>query len=365
MHEHPVWVNPDMNAWIITGYHDLRQAGLDSARLSSAEGIFLPAMTAKSMITSDRPDHTRLRGVTTKIFTRDEVGRIRPDIEAVADEGITKLLDGDVVDVVDAICIPVPMSAIAVLLGIPPERWRDFRRWSGPLSKVFSPGSIPGVVRLAAKVMPYGVLFRQLIESELAARADHRKDDVLGALHNAMQRGEVDDTEAFFYAVIVLLAGHETTTNLLGAAFLALSQRPALFARLREDRDLIPAATEEFLRWCSPVQWVARWTTEPYDVGGSTIPESARVMLPWMFGNRDPRRFENPNDLDVDRDAKGHLGFGQGIHFCLGAHLARLETSIVLNRLFDRVEQLELAGPVRYSTTVSLHGPAVVPLRGW
>ena len=363
LHEYPLWVSERLNVWMISGYEDLRRAGLDHEALSSAEGIFLQAMTTKSMGTRDRPDHTRLRGVVAKPFTREALLALEPDIVRLTDEGIDRVLAGETRDLVDALCAPVPMSAIALLLGIPPERWREFRRWAEPLAEVFAPSSPVEVFWHATRAVPRLLGFRRLIGEEMKRRREQPREDVLGLVRRAQDAGEVDAIEAYNYSLIMLLAGQETTANLLGSTLAALAQRPELYARLRGDRSLLPGAIEEFLRWSSPVQWVTRWTREPYEVAGHPIPANARVMLPWMFGNRDPRRFAEPDRLDIDRDAKGHLGFGSGIHFCLGAHLARLEARAMLDRFLDRIERLELAGTVRYSKTISLHGPAHVPVR--
>ena len=178
-----------------------------------------------------------------------------------------------------------------------------------------------------------------------------------------MSAGETTPVEALSAALLVLVAGNETTTNLLGILLIKLAEDPELYARLRDNRELIPAAVEETLRWGSPVQWVTRTALVPYEMAGTVIPARSRVVLFYAGANRDPQRFDDPDHFDVDRKPIGHTGFGHGAHFCMGAHLARLEVAVALNGLFDRIAGLELAGPVAWTTTPSLSGPTSVPVR--
>ena len=186
---------------------------------------------------------------------------------------------------------------------------------------------------------------------------------MLGGISKALAANEITPLEALSAALIVLIAGNETTTNLLGILLIQLATDPDLYARLRDNRDLIPAAVEETLRWGSPVQWVTRTTLTPYEIADTVIPARSRVVLFYAGANRDPRRFADPDRFDVERKPVGHAGFGHGSHFCMGAHLARLEVVVALNGLFDRIAGLELAGQLKWTTTPSLSGPTSVPLR--
>lgn len=363
LHEHPLWINERLDAWIVTRYADVRQAGLDGDVLSSTRGNFVQATSTAIMAHRDRPDHARLRGVSAHMFTREAAARWEQAITGFADEGIERLIVAGAGDVVPVLCGRVTMAAMAALMGIPPQQWRRFRHWSEPMSEVFSPDSPLAAVGFLLRAFPRMVLFRRLIEQELDRRRREPSDDLLGAARRALDSGRITDFEALMNMVLLLVAGQETTASLLSTAFAELARRPALYARLRADRELLPAAIEELARWSSPVQWVGRWSLAPYHVGGHVIPANSRVLLMWMLANRDPARFPDPDALDVDRDTTGHLGFGAGIHFCLGSHLARLEATVVFSRFLDRVERIELAGPVRPGTRVSLYGPASVPLR--
>jgi cytochrome P450 len=178
-----------------------------------------------------------------------------------------------------------------------------------------------------------------------------------------MAAGDLSDHEAFLYVLVLLVAGNETTTNLLGVLLVQLAQDPELFADLKADRSLLPAAVEETARWGSPVQWVTRTATTDYRVEDVVIPRGAKTLVFYASANRDPAKFGDPDRFDIHRNTTGHLAFGHGLHFCLGAHLARLEAVTAIDCLLDEVDGLELAGPVRWSTTPSLRGPISVPLR--
>lgn len=228
---------------------------------------------------------------------------------------------------------------------------------------MFGVRSLSQIATVTGRAMPSMLKLRGLLMAELRARRGRGTDDILGRLSRALDDDEMNIFEGLAAALLLLVAGNETTTNLLGILLVELARDPELYARLRDNRDLVPAATEEALRWGSPVQWVARSTLAPYDVDGTVIPARSRVVLFYAGANRDPAKFADPDRFDLDRGALGHTGFGHGTHFCMGAHLARLEVAVALNHLFDRVERLALAGPVRWTTTPSLSGPTSVPLR--
>ncbi|UUO00820.1 cytochrome P450 [Mycolicibacterium novocastrense] len=203
---------------------------------------------------------------------------------------------------------------------------------------------------------------RRLLLAELGRRGPG-DDDVLGRVKAALDDGDMSMLEALIAAIILLVAGSETTTNLLGILLMQLARTPALYERLRAQRDADSRRHRRGVALGLPVQWVARTTLVPYPVGGVTIPAHARVVLFYAGANRDPERFENPDAFDIDRGAVRHLTFGHGAHYCMGAHLARLEAQVVLNQMFDAVTHLELAGPILWTTTPSLSGPRSVPVK--
>lgn len=361
--EHPVVVNERLDVWMLGRYDDVHAAARDNQTFSSASGIMLRSTPAPAMLVTDPPDHQRLRRVTQPMFSKNSVAAMTSEIRALAAEGVNELAGGAVVDMVPALTIPMPVNVIAHILGVPRARWDQFRAISDRFSEIFGPRSGSEVARLVAGALPAYIGYRSFVAAELKRRTGRTGTELLDRLSAALDNGKITDQEAFFYAVLILVAGNETTTNLLGMALIRLAQDPDLFAELRADRTLLPAAVEETARWGSPVQWVTRTLTTAYQVGDTEIPRGARVVLFYASANRDPRKFANPDRFDLHRSTAGHLAFGHGIHFCLGAHLARLEVATALDHLLDRVDGLEIAGPVRWGTTPSLQGPVSVPLR--
>jgi cytochrome P450 len=361
--EHGVAVNERLNVWMLSRYDDVAAAARAHDTLSSSSGILLRSMPLPGVVSTDEPDHSRLRRITAPSFTPAAVRELQTSLDEFVKPGVDTLLRGDVVDLVPAITVPLPVSAIALILGIDRARWNEFRKYSEDFTSLFAVRSLVEVAMSTGRALPGMLAMRRLITDELALRAERSTDDVLGRVNEALNGGDMSTLEALTAVLILLVAGSETTTNLLGILLLRMAQDADLYMRLRENRNLIPAATEEALRWGSPVQWVARTTLAPYEVGGTTIPPNARVVLFYAGANRDPRRFERPDEFDLDRRASGHLTFGHGAHFCVGAHLARLEVTVALNRILDAATGIELAGPVRWTTSPSLSGPHSVPVR--
>ena len=361
--EHPVVVNEKLGVWMLGRYADVHAAARDNETFSSAHGIVLRSTPGPSIITTDPPDHERLRRVTQAMFSKKVIGSLTDDISELAADGVNQLRRGEVVDMVSALTIPLPVNVIARILGVPREQWTQFRAISDRFAQIFGPRTISEVLRLTSTGFTAYVQYRSFVAAELKRRPGTTGTELLDRLRLAVDAGEISDREAFYYALAVLVAGNETTTNLLGMLLIRLAQDPDLFAELRADRSLLGAAVEETVRWGSPVQWVTRTTTRRCEIAGTVIPGGARVVLFYASANRDPRKFSDPNRFDIHRGSGAHLGFGHGIHFCLGAHLARLEVVTAIDHLLDEVDGLELAGPVRWGTTPSLQGPVSVPLR--
>lgn len=363
LRQRPVWVNEHLGVWMLARHADVHAATRDNATFTSRDGVTLRSFETSAVIFVDPPDHTRLRHIAAPMFSKREVGSLAAGIRDLAADGVAALKAGEVVDLVSALTIPMPVNVIAQLLGIPHEQWPSFRALSDHFANIGGPRTAGEMVGLVGTALPAYVKFRSMIAGELQRRATEPADDLLTGLHAAMENGDLSEPEAFFYTLILLVAGNETTTNLLGMLLLKMARDPELFAELKADRGLIPAATEEMARWGSPVQWVTRTLTRDHPVGGAVIPRGARVALFYAAANRDPEKFADPDRFDIHRKPTGHLAFGQGLHFCLGAHLARLEVVTAVNQLLDEVDSLELAGPVRWSTTPSLRGPVSLPVR--
>ncbi|WP_156690222.1 cytochrome P450 [Mycobacterium sp. Marseille-P9652] len=361
--EHPVVVNERLGVWMLGRHVDVHTAVRNNAVFSSRDGVMLRSFVSSVVLTTDPPEHTRLRHITAPTFSKRSVQAWTDDIRELAAESIATLTGGGVVDLVAALTVPMPINVIAAILGVPRDQWPAFRAVSDKFAQGFAPRSMPEVARLVGSIAHSYVRMRSFIDAEMRRRATEPVDDLLTRLHTATATGELTADEAFSYALILLVAGNETTTNLLGMLLLRLARDPELFAELKADRSLLPAAVEETARWGSPVQWVTRTATAPYRIGDTVIPKGAKTVLFYASANRDPAKFDNPDRFDIHRDTAGHLAFGHGLHFCLGAHLARLETITAVDYLLDEVDGLELAGPVRWRTTPSLQGPLSVPVR--
>ena len=265
--EHPVVVNEDLGVWMLGRYDDVHAAARDSATFSSTDGILLRSFGASAVVFAQPPDHTRLRRVAAPIFNKRAVGDLTSEIRQLASAGIAPLRTGEVVDLVQSLTIPMPINVIAQMLGIPRGNWADFRSMSEHFAGIFGPRTTAEIVRVIGTGLPAYVRFRTLIGAEMTKRTNEPADDLLTRLQIARAAGELSETEAFVYAFLLLVAGNETTTNLLGMLLLRMAEDPDLFAELKSDRSLIPAAVEETARWGSPVQWVGRTLTTAHRIG--------------------------------------------------------------------------------------------------
>jgi cytochrome P450 len=361
-------------AWLVTGYEEALQL-LADPRLSKdfrrlgrvSEGGLSPGVPAlvigRSMLNTDPPDHTRLRGLVSRAFTTRRVESLRGRIEDIAES----LLDGmssrqGVADLVDAFALPLPITVMGELLGVPVEDWAPLRAWFATL---LSAG--PRVVEDQTARQAAGSLFRHLV-GLIAAKRSAPRDDLLSALIEACDGDQrLDEQELLATTFLLIVAGHETTVNLIASAVVALLRTPRQLAALRSDLSLVPAAVEELLRYDGPVHHATfRFTTGAVDVGGTTIPADQRVLVALAAANRDPTRFPDPDALDLVRGDNRHLGFGHGVHYCLGAPLARLECQIALTALLRRFGGLELAVPPEELTwrhDLVLRGLSALPVR--
>jgi len=307
-----------------------------------------------NMLTTDPPDHTRLRGLVTRAFTPRTVETLRTSIVALVDD----LLDGfgaGEVDVMDALAYPLPVTVIGEMLGVPAEDRPALRPLvrsvTAILELVVTPEALAEASVADAKLQEY---FAGLV----AERRAHPQDDLLTKLIEAEDKGDqLREHELISTAILLFAAGFETTTHLIGNGMLALLRHPDELARLRADRSLLRPAVEELLRYDSPVQIAARTTYEALSIGGHKIAEGSVVLALLGAANRDPARFRDPERFDVGRDEGPPMSFGGGIHFCLGAALARLEGQIVVDRLLDRFGTMELVGaPVVHRDSLTLRG---------
>jgi cytochrome P450 len=291
------------------------------------------------MLFVDPPDHTRLRRLVAKEFTPRAIAGLEQRIRAIA----TGLLDGlagrDRVDLIADFAHPLPVTVISEMLGVPIEDRARFRRWVDVVLR----GPIGSDEQTLA-----GMEFIAYLNDAIELRRTAPRDDLLTALIDAEEEGDrLDHTELLAMVFLLLVAGHETTVNLIGNGTLALLRNPGELARLRAEPSLMPTAVEELLRYEGPVGVAtSRWAFEDIEYGGATIPRGEIVIPVLLAANRDPAVFADADHLDLGRDPNRHIAFGTGIHLCLGAPPARLEGAIAFSALLDRFEEMELAVPV-------------------
>jgi cytochrome P450 len=344
-----------VEAYLVTRYDDAKAVLADprlSKNAASSYPHWRPGRTgipgehrsgvAAHLLNIDPPDHTRLRRLVAKAFTPRRIADFAPRIAAIAD-GLLDSLEkvgaadpGEAVDLIRAYAFPLPIVVICELLGVPAQDQAIFHEWA--VGTAGRQGPRGGVGTSVRRIRGY---LRELIRKKRSALAD----DLLSDLIRATDHGEhLTEDEAAAMAFLLLFAGFETTVNLIGNGTLALLRHPEQLAALRADPGLLDAAVEELLRYDGPVEFATwRFTTEPVSYGGVRIEAGEPVLVVLAAADRDPARFADPDRLDLGRAASGQLGLGHGIHFCLGAPLARLEGRIAFERMFARFPDLALA----------------------
>ena len=353
-----VHYNPKRSIWILSRLDDVRAALRDDAALSSADGVTRTKFSLPILLTTDGERHAQMRRQILPAFTKAALESWRPMIDSLATELVGDVLDDPGCDVVQRLAVPMPMRLIAALLGIPDTDVEDFRRWSEAAVQVTDLALTPrGVSKLAATVGGARSIYTYF-RRQFAAGGLKGSDTILGRLLAKNEDGTITDDELFYFAILLLLAGNETTTNLLGGMFDTLARCPDQYDLIRADPKLIPMAVEEQLRFSSPVQNMYRTARTDYLVGGVTIPAGARVLLSFGAANRDPLVFDDPDVFRVDRNPTQHIAFGFGAHLCLGAQLTRMEAQAVLRELVTRVRRTSVVDDTRWSTNSSLRGPA-------
>jgi cytochrome P450 len=371
----PVLRHP-VGFWLLTRYEDvswLLRAGMsvEDRNITDRELLDLrklmygdeaPRTGGISMLDRDPPDHTRLRRLVSKAFTPRAVEALRPRITGLVDDMLDAAGRQGSVDLVDALAFPLPFAVIAEMLGTPPADHERIRRLSGTIVRSLEPVADPALVEAIAAA---DAELTQIAGEMIAWKRAHPAGDLLTALINAEDDGDVlDDEELIAQTLLLYIAGHETTVNLIAGGTLALLRHPDQLALLRENPGLTGNAVEELLRYDSPVQASRRVTLEPVTVRGTDIPAGSFVMASLGSANRD-ESFWGPDaaELRLDREnARQHVSFGAGPHHCLGASLARMEAAIALARLTDRFPGLALDGEVTWNGRINLRGPAHLPV---
>ncbi|TJZ58868.1 cytochrome P450 [Streptomyces piniterrae] len=353
--------------WLVVG-HEAVRAALSDPRLGKdwrAAGLLdgdngdSPLFT--NMLDTDPPHHTRLRKLVAKEFTSRRVEALRPRVQQITGELLDAMLaapDGRA-DLVEAFAFPLPMTVICELIGVPSMDRDEFRAWS---NEIVSPTSQEAAQEAIQAMAEYLV---RLLDDKRATPSD----DLLGALIRTSDEDgdQLSRDELVGMAFLLLVAGHETTVSLLANGVRALLQHPAQLAALRAGPSLLDNAVEEMLRYDGPVETATwRFASEPVEIGGTVIPARATVLVVLASASRDPERFIAADDFDITREARGHVAFGHGIHFCLGAPLARMEARIAIRALLDRCPDLAMdADPdaLAWRSGMLIRGPERLPIR--
>ena len=371
----PVHRSP-LEVWVLFRYDDivrtLRDASLsvqiDNAAPTARTQMFAEQAPgevergAHSILNIDPPDHTRLRRLVSKAFTPKMVNELRPRIQVLVDDALDTMADQGEADVIGDLAFPLPFTVISEMLGMPAGNRNEVRGWSHTLTKTLDPILTPEEVQAALAAADN---MQTHVQDVLAWKREHPADDLLTGLLAAEDEGDrLSELELLDQVLLLYVAGHETTVNLIGNATLALLRQPDQLARLRSDPELDAGAVEELLRYDSPVQFSRRITTADLDVDGTTVPAGTFILTCLGSANHDEARWgPTADEVDLTRaDAGQHMSFGNGIHHCLGSSLARTEAQIAIGSLVRRFPDLELAGEPERNGRVVLRGLESLPV---
>jgi cytochrome P450 len=353
LREHdPVFWDEAAQRWVLTRYTDavtaLRDPRLSAARFIASMDWVPDAMLdmlgppiralTRQILFLDPPDHTRLRSLMVKAFTPRIVEAMRSHIQHIVDDLLDKVLPNGQMELIHDFAYPLPAIVIAEMLGVPPEDHQQFTRWTGNFGSILESNdlSLEQAIKAFLGVSEFMDYFRAII----AQRRIEPGDDLIQAFLNAEEGGHMlSEEELLGNCVLLLAAGHGTTTHLIGNGLLALLQHPHQYQLLKDNPNLISLAAMELLRYDGPVQATARHVSEDITIDGKHITAGQRVIISLGAANRDPAQFSEPDTLNLYRQENRHLAFGHGIHYCLGAPLARLEAEIAFNTLLRRLQQ--------------------------
>ena len=370
--EDPVHHSP-LGFWVLTRYEDVAAILRDArfikeplaALVAARFGSEVPRGVGLSMLDRDPPDHTRLRSLVSKAFTPRVVEGLRPRIQAIVDDLIARAEPAGSMDLIEEFAYPIPVNVICEMMGVPVRDHERFKGWSLDIARgldsIWLPPDSEIPRRSATARHAISDYFRELI----AQRRTSPRADLLSALIAAEEAGDkLNEEELLATCILILIAGHETTVNLIGNGVLALLRHPAELSRLRATPGLITIGVEELLRYDGPVQRTARVASADATIGGHTIPQGDMVMPFIGAADRDPAHFPEPDRLNLSRADNRHIAFGWGIHFCLGAPLARVEGQIAIDTLVRRLPRLALIGDsVEYRQSLTLRGLKTLPVK--
>jgi|SRR5271163_2567274 cytochrome P450 len=322
-----------------------------------------PFRGAPTIETADPPVHSRLRRLAAKAFTPSRIRGMEPRIRAIAAELLSHTPSGSAFEAITDFADPLPVRVIAEMLGVPDERQTQFKQWSDAIiaSIAVVPGSPPPPGSIEASDA-----LREFFTEEIYRRRRAPGDDLISVLVGALdEREALNAEELLAFVILLMIAGNETTTNLIGNGLLALVRNPDQLARLRREPQLMASAVEEMIRYDSPVHSTVRVARRDTNIGGTDVAARSIVMVLLSAANRDPLQFSEPDRFDIARQPNAHVGFGEGIHFCIGAPLSRLEASIAFEMVLERFPSLRLSNPepaLTYKGALSMRGVSSLPM---
>jgi pimeloyl-[acyl-carrier protein] synthase len=358
--------------WVLTRYEDVvavlrdpRFAKEPIARFVAARfGMAVPPGMGVSMLDRDPPDHTRLRGLVSKAFTPRVVEGLRPHIQQIVDGLLARVERAGSMDLIEEFAYPLPVVVICEMLGVPVEDHERFRTWGLDIARGLDAILLPPDSEVAQRSITARHALAGYFRGLIAERRASPREDLLSGLIAAEEAGDkLNEDELLATCILLLVAGHETTVNLIGNGTLALLRHPDQLRLLRDNPRLIGSAVEELLRYDGPVQRTARIPSEDATIAGRTIGKGEMVMPFIGAADRDAGQFPDPDRLDITRTDNRHIAFGWGIHFCLGAPLARVEGQIAINTLVQRLPKLALATETpEYRQSLTLRGLKSLPV---
>ncbi|MDJ1133997.1 cytochrome P450 [Streptomyces iconiensis] len=341
--DHPVWQD-EHGVWHVFRYADVQRVITEYEEFSADQTRAVPDQSRVSrgdLTLMDPPDHRKMRMLVSSVFTRRAIDKLTPRITAICAELLKDVQDKDEFDLVRDFAYPLPVTVIAELLGVPAADQPLFREWSETIR--FSDGADPNSPELIAAVEGAVTATTEYLAQHCRNRRAEPRDDLISKLVQAEVEGvRMDDEETGTFAGLLLMTGHVTTVVLLANALLCFNESPGVYQELREDRSLIPGAVEEVLRLRAPFMHTKRVAKRPTEVSGVTIPPDQMIEAWLLSANHDEREFAEAERFDHRRDPNPHIGLGRGVHFCLGAPLARLEGQIALNMLMDQFSGIDV-----------------------
>jgi len=371
LREHaPVYQVPGAGFWAVSRYDDVLfivknpQIFSASILISALMGDLNPwPPEVPPMVAMDPPDHTRLRKLVNRAFTPRRIASLEQHIREIAHSLLDAVPAQGTFDLVSTLSGPLPAIAIAELLGVPPERYADFKRWTNDIARCTNGVAVPPEVR--PQLRQSSNELKAYLEEAIAAYRKQPGDNLLSDMVRAEEENErLSPAEVLSMAILVITAGSETTTNLISNAILSLCAHPEQFAMVRTNPALVPNLVEETLRYDAPVQFFPRLTMQEVTIAGTTLPAGTPVLAMFGSANHDERKFPDPERFDITRNTEGQLAFSFGVHYCLGAQLARLEGKIALETLLARFPYLSRTDePLVRFESITVRGPKMLSLR--